>query len=79
MVSGVVCLLLGFNFGETSCACGRTPPRISCTKTLHLGTDAKTIALVVVGGVLLVVAGVYETYTTRSPVLPPRLFQVGNS
>lgn len=38
-------------------------------------STAKTIALVAVGGVLLVVAGVYETFTTRLPILPPRLFQ----
>ncbi|KAF9651438.1 MFS general substrate transporter [Thelephora ganbajun] len=36
---------------------------------------ARTIALVTVGGVLLVAAGFYETITTRSPILPPRLFK----
>lgn len=38
-------------------------------------STAKTIALVAVGGALLVSAGVYEALTTRSPILPPRLFK----
>lgn len=36
---------------------------------------AKTISLIVVGGVLLIVGAVNEVYTTRSPIIPPRLFQ----
>ncbi|KAK0196961.1 major facilitator superfamily domain-containing protein [Armillaria mellea] len=35
----------------------------------------KTIVLIVLGGVLLVCAGIFEVYTKRSPILPPRLFQ----
>ncbi|KAJ3543829.1 hypothetical protein NM688_g5814 [Phlebia brevispora] len=35
-----------------------------------------TIALLVVGGVLIVLAGGWEAYTTRSPIIPPRLFRV---
>ncbi|KAF5373628.1 hypothetical protein D9758_000649 [Tetrapyrgos nigripes] len=58
IVAGVVCLLIGFNFSETS------------------WSDAKTIALVAVGASLLLVAGVYETFTTKSAILPRRLFQV---
>ncbi|KAJ7709772.1 MFS general substrate transporter [Mycena rosella] len=57
IVSGVVCLLLGFNFGETS------------------WSSAQTIALLTVGGVLLVAGGVNEGLTKRSPIIPPRLFQ----
>ncbi|KZV86039.1 MFS general substrate transporter [Exidia glandulosa HHB12029] len=57
LVGGVACLLVGFNFGETS------------------WSQAKTIALLVVGAVLLVAAATYEMYTTRSPILPPRLFK----
>ncbi|KII88358.1 hypothetical protein PLICRDRAFT_41528 [Plicaturopsis crispa FD-325 SS-3] len=34
-----------------------------------------TIALLTVGGVLLVVAAVNEIYTNRSPIIPPRLFK----
>ncbi|THH27404.1 hypothetical protein EUX98_g6782 [Antrodiella citrinella] len=33
------------------------------------------IALLVVGLVVLVCAGVWETYTTKSPIIPPRLFK----
>ncbi|KAH7889336.1 major facilitator superfamily domain-containing protein [Phlebopus sp. FC_14] len=56
-VAGVVCLLLGFSFSQTS------------------WSDAKTIALLVVGVVLLVLGGVNEMFTTRSAILPPRLFK----
>lgn len=37
--------------------------------------SAKTIALIVVGGVLLILGAVNEVYTTRSPIIPPRLFK----
>ncbi|KAF9053859.1 MFS general substrate transporter [Hymenopellis radicata] len=57
IVSGVICLLIGFNFSETS------------------WQQAKTIVLLVIGGVLLVSAGVYECFTERSPIIPPRLFK----
>ncbi|KAJ7741549.1 major facilitator superfamily domain-containing protein [Mycena maculata] len=57
MVSGVVCLLIGFNSSETS------------------WSSAETIALLTVGCVLLVAAGVNEAFTKRSPIIPPRLFQ----
>ncbi|KAH8107067.1 major facilitator superfamily domain-containing protein [Cristinia sonorae] len=57
LVGGVVCLLLGFNFSETS------------------WSDAKTIALLVVGGVILFAAAINEIFTTRSPIVPPRLFK----
>ncbi|KAM0751529.1 MFS general substrate transporter [Meredithblackwellia eburnea MCA 4105] len=36
---------------------------------------SETIALLTVGGVTLVAAGVWETKTTRSPIIPPRLFK----
>ncbi|KAK0483776.1 MFS general substrate transporter [Armillaria novae-zelandiae] len=35
----------------------------------------KTIVLIALGGVLLLCAGIFEVYTKRSPILPPRLFQ----
>lgn len=57
LIGGVACLLVGFNFGETS------------------WSDAKTIALLVVGAVLLVCSVVYELKTTRSPIIPPRLMK----
>ncbi|KAJ3732293.1 MFS general substrate transporter [Lentinula guzmanii] len=37
--------------------------------------DAETISLITVGGVLLVAAGVHEIFTTKSAILPPRLFK----
>uniref|UniRef100_D8PSN8 Major facilitator superfamily (MFS) profile domain-containing protein n=1 Tax=Schizophyllum commune (strain H4-8 / FGSC 9210) TaxID=578458 RepID=D8PSN8_SCHCM len=39
--------------------------------------DAKTIALLVVGGCLLVCAGINEWFTSREPIIPPRLFKAG--
>ncbi|KAH8109974.1 MFS general substrate transporter [Phellopilus nigrolimitatus] len=57
IVGGVVCLLLGFNFSETS------------------WSAPQTIALVVIGGMLLVIAGAYEALTKRSAIIPPRLFK----
>ncbi|KAJ7685325.1 major facilitator superfamily domain-containing protein [Mycena polygramma] len=57
VVSGVVCLLIGFNSSETS------------------WSSAETIALLTVGCVLLVLFAVNEALTTRSPIVPPRLFQ----
>ncbi|KIK90429.1 hypothetical protein PAXRUDRAFT_681387 [Paxillus rubicundulus Ve08.2h10] len=57
LVSGVVCLLIGFNFSQTN------------------WSDAKTIALLAVGVVLLIIGGLNEVFTTRSAVLPARLFK----
>ncbi|KAG7092587.1 hypothetical protein E1B28_008930 [Marasmius oreades] len=57
IIVGVVCLLLGFNFGEEK------------------WRDAKTIALLVVGGCLLVIGGIHEAFTSRSAIVPPRLFR----
>ncbi|KAJ4487828.1 MFS amino acid permease [Lentinula aciculospora] len=37
--------------------------------------DAETISLIVIGGVLLILAAVYEMFTTKSAILPPRLFK----
>lgn len=58
IVGGVVCILIGFNFSETSWS---TP---------------QTIAPLVVGIVLLIAATVNEIFTSRSPIVPPRLFKV---
>ncbi|KIK49278.1 hypothetical protein CY34DRAFT_20275 [Suillus luteus UH-Slu-Lm8-n1] len=57
IVSGVVCLLIGFNSSETT------------------WQSAETIALLAVGGTLLILGGVNEVYTKRSPIIPPRLFK----
>ncbi|GJE95150.1 MFS general substrate transporter [Phanerochaete sordida] len=58
IVGGVVCILIGFNFSETS------------------WSTAQTIAPLVVGVVLLIIATLNEIYTSRSPIVPPRLFKV---
>lgn len=41
-----------------------------------LGNSAQTIAPLVVGVVILIAATINEIYTTRSPIVPPRLFRV---
>lgn len=38
--------------------------------------NAPTIVLLVLGGVILVGAGIWECKTTRSQIIPPRLFRV---
>ncbi|KAI0831279.1 MFS amino acid permease [Trametes gibbosa] len=57
IIAGIVLILLGFNFSETSWS---TP---------------QCIAPLAIGVALLVVASVNELLTTRSPILPPRLFK----
>ncbi|PVF96665.1 MFS general substrate transporter [Serendipita vermifera] len=58
VVGGTVCILLGFNFSQTS------------------WRDAKTISLIVVGGVLFIACAFNEfTLKKRNPILPPRLFK----
>ncbi|KAG2137516.1 MFS general substrate transporter [Suillus clintonianus] len=37
--------------------------------------SAKTIALLAVGGTLLIIGGINEIFTKRSPIIPPRLFK----
>lgn len=74
IVSGVVCLLLGFNFSETSCKFHQS--FYIAPLMLLAGQEPQTITLVTIGGVLLVCAGVNEVYTKRSPIIPPRLFKV---
>lgn len=36
----------------------------------------ETIVLLTVGGLILVSVVFWESYTTRSPIIPPRLFKV---
>ncbi|KAH7889438.1 major facilitator superfamily domain-containing protein [Phlebopus sp. FC_14] len=57
IISGVVCLLIGFNFSETT------------------WSSAETIALLAVGCFFLVLGAVNEIFTTRSAIIPPRLFK----
>lgn len=75
IIAGVLCLLLGFNYSQTSCKFTRHILR-TITLTILTGQSPQTIALICIGGVLLVAAAVWEAYTSRSPILPPRLFQV---
>ncbi len=74
LMSGVVCVLIGLNKGGTSCAFGLCD---SVYWLIHLkGSSAETIALLCVGSTLLVLAAINEILTTRSPIIPPRLFKV---
>lgn len=57
LVTGVICILIGFNSSETA------------------WRSAETITLLTVGGLLIVVAGINECYTKKSPIVPPRLFR----
>lgn len=57
IITGVVCLLIGLNSGETT---WKTP---------------ETIALLAVGGTLIIIGGINEIFTKQSPVIPPRLFK----
>ncbi|KDQ61019.1 hypothetical protein JAAARDRAFT_32018 [Jaapia argillacea MUCL 33604] len=57
IVAGVIALLIGFNYGETS------------------WSSKQTIALLVVGGVLILAGAINEAFTTRAPIVPPRLFK----
>lgn len=77
IVSGVVCILIGFNASETSCEyrCCHVDS-LSPHGSFWTGSSKETIALLTVGWVLLVVGGVNEFFTKRSPIVPPRLFQV---
>ncbi|KAF8531468.1 major facilitator superfamily domain-containing protein [Gautieria morchelliformis] len=58
LVTGIICVLLGFNESETA------------------WNSPATISLLVVGFVVLVIGGIYEVWTKRSPIIPPRIFQV---
>ncbi|KAN0076836.1 Major facilitator superfamily domain containing protein [Tylopilus felleus] len=56
-VGGVISLLIGFDFSQTTWA------------------NAKTIAPLVIGVVLLIAGGINEIFTKRSAILPARLFK----
>lgn len=57
IIIGVVLVLLGFNFSETSWS---TP---------------QTLTTLIIGFVILIIAAANELMTTRSPIIPPRLFK----
>ncbi|XP_006457967.1 hypothetical protein AGABI2DRAFT_199095 [Agaricus bisporus var. bisporus H97] len=75
ITAGILCVLFGFNESEKGC---RFFIFCFCRPKAHLsnlGNRASTIALLVIGGVLLVIAGINEVMTKRSPIIPPRLFK----
>lgn len=75
IIAGIVCFLIGFSESSTSCEC-LCLWLCSPVTTFETGTSPPTITLLVVGFVLLVAAGFWEGYTSRSPIIPPRLFKV---
>lgn len=44
---------------------------------IYIGSSAKTISFLVTASILLLAYGVNESFTIRSPIIPPRLFKVG--
>jgi hypothetical protein len=77
IVGGVLCLLIGLDSGETSCMLPASQFVAYCLRTQMTGYSVQTISLIVAGGVLLVASGFWECFTTRSPIIRPRLFRVG--
>lgn len=76
IVGGLICLLLGFNESENGCTFS-LPNLLFPFSMFHaIGNRPVVIAEIAVGGVLLVAGGINECYTTRSPIVPPRLFKV---
>lgn len=59
-------------------AVSHSPVRIRILSVLinYTGSSAETVSLLVIGCVLLLSAGINEYFTTRSPIVPPRLFKV---
>ncbi|KAL5528489.1 hypothetical protein ACEPAF_7625 [Sanghuangporus sanghuang] len=60
LVGGVVLVLIGFQSAQTAAKRWQAP---------------ETISTLVVGGVLLIAGSVNEVYTSKEPILPPRMFQ----
>jgi hypothetical protein len=78
IVAGVVCFLLGLNSSETACNFILLLYRTEAYVSFLLGRNPESIALLAVGGTLLIIGGINEIFTTRSPIIPPRLFKVGH-
>ena len=77
IVAGVVCLLLGFNFSESSCEFSLDPVYSGTLVLIQIqGSTPQTIALLTVGAVTLLGAGLNEAYTKKYAIIPPRLFRV---
>ncbi|KAL5484993.1 hypothetical protein ACEPAI_7635 [Sanghuangporus weigelae] len=60
LIGGVVLVLIGFQSAQTAAKRWQAP---------------ETISTLVVGGVLLIAGSVNEVYTSKEPIIPPRLFQ----
>ncbi|KAL5523988.1 hypothetical protein ACEPAG_8161 [Sanghuangporus baumii] len=60
LIGGVVLVLVGFQSAQTAAKRWQAP---------------ETISTLVVGGVLLIAGSVNEIYTSKEPIIPPRLFQ----
>jgi len=73
---GILCILFGFNESEKGCEDFSSSRRWPSIHGKMIGSRTSTIVLLVVGCVTLVGAGVNEWFTTRSPMVPPRLFKV---
>ena len=78
IVGGVLCLLIGLNSGQTSCQ-SLLDPHDVLVRIFTPGSSAKTVSLLTVGSVMLVSAGFWESFTTRSSIIPARLFKVESS
>ncbi|KAL1742377.1 major facilitator superfamily domain-containing protein [Schizophyllum fasciatum] len=70
IIAGIVCFLLGLNFGETS-----SHRQYYRTQRRCPGSTPQTIALLVIGVCLLVIGGINEVYTSRDPIIPKRMFK----
>ena len=75
LLAGVICLLLGFNQSETSCGLNFHFNVYSLASIIP-GQSPATISLLTVGGAVLIMAALWESFTKRSPIIPPRLFRV---
>ncbi|KAL5507072.1 hypothetical protein ACEPAH_6528 [Sanghuangporus vaninii] len=60
LMGGVVLILIGFQSAQTAAKRWQAP---------------ETISTLVVGGVLLIAGSMNEIYTSREPIVPPRLFK----
>jgi hypothetical protein len=76
ITAGILCVLFAFNESENGCEKYRVIDIPFMTDSGFPGNQVSTIVLLVVGVVTLIAAGVNEYFTSRSPIVPPRLFRV---
>jgi len=75
IIIGVVCLLIGLNSSDTTCNFILLLYRTEAHYYFLSGKNPETIALLAVGGALLIIGGINEIFTKKSPLIPPRLFK----